>query len=92
MTPQQESTQQEVVSQTEFHKLLRQKLREAVRYTLIEVLEAEVGYAWRIQKANVGAVAQRRSSWYRRFQRDRATLDRLCLPDSLLNVIALIGQ
>ena len=41
MTPRQESTQLEKVSQTEFHELLRQKLREAVRYTLIEVLEAE---------------------------------------------------
>jgi putative transposase len=42
MTPHQESTQQENVSQTEFHELLREKLREAVRYTLIQVLEAEV--------------------------------------------------
>ena len=42
MTPQQESTQQELVSQTEFYELVRQKLREAVRYTLIQVLEAEV--------------------------------------------------
>jgi len=45
MTPQQESTQQQPVSQTEFHELLREKLREAVRYTLIQVLEAEVE-AW----------------------------------------------
>ncbi len=42
MTPHQESTQQELVSQTEFHQLLREKLREAVRYTLVQVLEAEV--------------------------------------------------
>ena len=42
MTAQQESTQQEFVSQTEFHELLRQKLREAVRYTLMQILEAEV--------------------------------------------------
>ena len=42
MTPHQESTQQELVSQTEFHELLCEKLREAVRYTLIQVLEAEV--------------------------------------------------
>lgn len=50
MTPQQESTQQELLSQTEFHDLLREKLREAVRYTLIQVLEAEVA-------ACVGAAA-----------------------------------
>ncbi len=54
MTPQQESTQQEIVSQTEFHELLREKLREAVRYTLIEVLEAEV-------EAYVGAGAYERT-------------------------------
>jgi putative transposase len=42
MTPQQESTQQEQVSQAEFHELLREKLKEAVRFTLIQVLEAEV--------------------------------------------------
>ena len=53
MTPQQESTQQELVSQTEFQELLRQKLREAVRYTLIEVLEAEV-------EACIGAAAYQR--------------------------------
>lgn len=54
MTPQQESTQQEIVSQTEIHDLLREKLREAVRYTLIEVLEAEV-------EAYVGAGAYERT-------------------------------
>ena len=53
MTPHQESTQQEKVSQTEFHDLVRQKLREAVRYTLIEVLEAEV-------EACIGAAAYER--------------------------------
>ena len=37
MTPHQESTQQELVSQTAFHELLREKLRDAVRYTLIQV-------------------------------------------------------
>ena len=53
MTPHQESTQQGLVSQTEFHELLRQKLREAVRYTLIQVLEAEV-------EACIGAAAYER--------------------------------
>jgi transposase-like protein len=53
MTPHQESTQQELVSQTEFQELLREKLREAVRYTLIEVLEAEV-------EACIGAAAYER--------------------------------
>jgi transposase-like protein len=53
MTPQQESTQQALVSQTEFHELLREKLREAVRFTLIQVLEAEV-------EAYVGAAAYER--------------------------------
>lgn len=53
MTPHQESTQQALVSQTAFHELLREKLREAVRYTLIQVLEAEV-------EAYVGAAAYER--------------------------------
>jgi transposase-like protein len=53
MTPHQESTQQELVSQTEFHELLRDKLREAVRYTLIQVLEAEA-------EACIGAAAYER--------------------------------
>jgi putative transposase len=53
MTPQQESTQQAIVSQTEFHELLREKLREAVRFTLIQVLEAEV-------EAYVGAATYER--------------------------------
>ena len=53
MTPQQESTQQEQVSQTEFHELLREKLKEAVRFTLIQVLEAEV-------EAYIGAGAYER--------------------------------
>jgi len=53
MTPTQKSTQEELVSQTEFHQLLRDKLREAVRYTLIEVLEAEV-------EAYIGAGAYQR--------------------------------
>jgi putative transposase len=42
MTPHQEITQQQDRSQAEFHDLLRQKLQEAVRFTLIEILEAEV--------------------------------------------------
>jgi len=53
MTPRQESTQQEIVSQTEFQELVRQKLQEAVRYTLIQVLEAEV-------EACIGAAAYER--------------------------------
>lgn len=53
MTPHQESTQQAIVSQTEFHELLREKLRQAVRFTLIQVLEAEV-------EAYVGAAAYER--------------------------------
>ena len=40
--PRQESTHRVEVSQTEFHELLREKLKEAVRYTLMTVLEAEV--------------------------------------------------
>jgi transposase-like protein len=42
MTPHQEITQQQDGSQAEIHDLLRQKLQEAVRFTLIEILEAEV--------------------------------------------------
>ena len=53
MTPHQESTQQGQVSQTEFYELLREKLRAAVRYTLIEVLDAEV-------EAYIGAAAYQR--------------------------------
>ena len=55
MTPHQESTQQALVSQTAFHELLREKLREAVRFTLIQVLEAEV-------EAYVGAATYERVS------------------------------
>jgi putative transposase len=55
MTPQQEHTQQDLESQTEFHQLLREKLREAVRYTLIQVLEAEV-------EAQVGAASYERTA------------------------------
>jgi len=45
------------VSQTEFHELLRAKLKEATRYTLIQVLE-EV-------EARIGAAAYERvtSRW-----------------------------
>ena len=53
MTPHQESTQPALGSQTEFHELLREKLREAIRYTLIQVLEAEV-------EAYIGAAAYER--------------------------------
>jgi transposase-like protein len=55
MTPQQEHTQQEIESQTEFHQLLREKLREAVRYTLVEVLEVEL-------EAHVGAASYERTA------------------------------
>jgi transposase-like protein len=54
MTPQQENTQSEQLSQTEFHELLREKLKAAVRLTLATVLEAEV-------EAYIGAAAYERS-------------------------------
>lgn len=54
MAPHQESTQQAGVSQAEFHELVREKLKTTVRYTLIQVLEAEV-------EACIGAAAYERS-------------------------------
>lgn len=55
MTPQQQNTQASVGSQTEFHELLREKLREAVRFTLIQVLEAEVA-------VHIGAASYERTT------------------------------
>lgn len=55
MTPQQQNTQANVGSQTEFHELLREKLREAVRFTLIQVLEAEVA-------VHIGAASYERTT------------------------------
>lgn len=55
MTPQQQNTQARVGSQTEFHELLREKLREAVRFTLIQVLEAEVA-------VHIGAASYERTT------------------------------
>jgi len=62
MTPKQEHTLTEELSQTDFHELLQTKLREAVRYTLISVLEAEV-------EALIGAAPYQRTA-QRRDQRN----------------------
>lgn len=67
MTPHQESNQQQEVSQTKFHDLLREKLREAVRYTLIEVLEAEVeAYVGAATYERVASRRDYRNGYYRR--------------------------
>jgi putative transposase len=55
MTPKPEHTLTQELSQTDFHELLQAKLREAVRYTLITVLEAEV-------EALIGAAPYQRTS------------------------------
>ncbi len=71
MTPKQEHTLAQEVSQTDFQELLQAKLREAVRYTLITVLEAEV-------EALIGAApyqrtGQRRDHRNGHYQRDLVT-------------------
>jgi len=71
MTPKQEHTLAQAGSQTDFQELLQAKLREAVRYTLITVLEAEV-------EALIGAApyqrtGQRRDHRNGHYQRDLVT-------------------
>ena len=71
MTPKPEHTLAQEPSQTEFQELLQAKLREAVRYTLITVLEAEV-------EALIGAAPYQRSDQRRdhrngHYQRDLVT-------------------
>ena len=61
MTPQAKNTQATAGSQTEFYQLLREKLREAVRFTLIQVLEAEV-------EAHVGAASYERTTKQRDYR------------------------
>lgn len=61
MTPKQEHTLAQELSQTDFHELLQAKLREAVRYTLITVLEAEV-------EALIGAAPYQRTGQRRDYR------------------------
>jgi putative transposase len=61
MTPKQEHTLAQELSQTDFHELLQAKLREAVRYTLIAVLEAEV-------EALIGAAPYQRTGQRRDYR------------------------
>lgn len=71
MTPKPEDTLAQEPSQTEFQELLQAKIREAVRFTLMTVLEAEV-------EALIGAAPYQRSSQRRDhrngyYQRDLVT-------------------
>lgn len=71
MTPEMENTQENTFSQADFQNLLQMKLREAVRFTLITILDEEV-------EAFVGAgpyqrSAQRRDQRNGRYQRDLGT-------------------
>ena len=61
MTPEQKNTQENKISQTEFQELLQEKLRAAVRYTLVAVLEAEVAEV-------VGAAPYQRSGHRRDYR------------------------
>lgn len=61
MTPKQELTLAQELSQTDFHELLQAKLREAVRYTLVTVLEAEV-------EALIGAARYQRTGQRRDYR------------------------
>jgi putative transposase len=61
MTPDMEHTQTNSLSQADFHVLLQEKLRDAVRITLINVLEAEV-------EALVGAAPYQRTSQRRDYR------------------------
>lgn len=61
MTPKQEHTLAQELSQTDFQELLQAKLREAVRYTLIAVLEAEV-------EALIGAAPYQRTGQRRDYR------------------------
>lgn len=71
MTPKMEITQENTVSQKEFQSLLQTKLREAVRFTLMTILDEEV-------EAFIGAGPYQRSSQRRdyrngTYQRDLGT-------------------
>lgn len=70
MTPQQKNTEEAVISQTEFQELLQEKLRSAVRYTLVAVLEAEVGEV-------VGAAPYQRSGQRRDYRNGSYSRDLL---------------
>ena len=71
MTPKQKDTQENTFSQTEFQALLQEKLRAAVRYTLITVLEAEV--AEMIGAARYQRTEQRRDHRNGSYERDLVT-------------------
>ena len=71
MTPKMENTQENTVSQKEFQSLLQAKLREAVRFTLMTILDEEV-------EAFIGAgpyqrTTQRRDHRNGTYQRDLGT-------------------
>ena len=70
MTPEQENTQGNELSQTDFQALLQEKLRQAVRYTLVTVLEAEV-------EALIGARPYQRTPQRRDYRNGSYTRDLL---------------
>jgi len=61
MTPKLENTQEQTISQKEFQSLLQAKLREAVRLTLITILDEEV-------EAFIGAAPYQRSAQRRDYR------------------------
>jgi putative transposase len=61
MTPKTENNQDTVLSQTEFQELLQEKMRQAVRLTLVTVLESEI-------EAFIGAGPYQRSGQRRAYR------------------------
>ena len=61
MTPKMENSQEKTISQKEFQSLLQAKLREAVRFTLMTILDEEV-------EAFIGAGPYQRSSQRRDYR------------------------
>jgi transposase-like protein len=71
MTPKRENTQEHTFSQEEFQSLLQTKLREAVRFTLITILDEEVEAV--IGAAPYHRTPQRRDQRNGTYQRDLGT-------------------
>jgi transposase-like protein len=61
MTPKKENSQLTPLSQTEFQELVHEKMRQAVRFTLVTVLEAEI-------EAFIGAAPYQRTSQRRAYR------------------------
>lgn len=61
MTPEKENSQVTALSQTEFQEIVREKMRQAVRFTLVTILEAEV-------EAFIGAAPYERTGQRRTYR------------------------